>query len=114
MADGWVAAVVEDLAAAKRAGTDFDSAWRAAMTGQPPRLAELGVPRTQVDTLLDQTAASGLGWFRGVCEAAWVDAPSLMGGPSKLRGLRAALETGDVSEERPQHVRVRGARRVPA
>lgn len=105
MQESWVSAVVADLVAAKHRGQDFDAAWDAAMFTRLPRLHELGVSR-DVDVMGEPRAAEAIQWFRGVCEAAWLGALAPGGGPSRLRGLRAALESGIGSE-----VRVQGARK---
>jgi hypothetical protein len=39
-------------------------------------------------TLFDRDhAAEALDWLRGVCRDAWMDAPSVLGGPSRMRLL---------------------------
>ena len=106
----WVPTVVESLCESKRLGLPFDPAWGLALARHPPRLHELGVSRVHEDTLLDQSAAGAVQWFRGVCEAAYGDWPRVdvetgqPAGPSRMRGLRAALEGGFAE---PQHHRVK-------
>lgn len=88
----WVSEVTDFLVEQKRDGAEFGDAWTAATFAYPPRLHELGV-RAVRESLLDQQSAVALEWFRGVCQAAYCDAPAADGSPSRLRGLSAALES---------------------
>lgn len=91
----WTGEVVDALCESKRCGLDFEAAWELAIRRHPPRLHELGVGRAREDAqerLWDQSGWRELEWWRGVCEAAYVDAPAADGSPSRLCGLRSALE----------------------
>jgi hypothetical protein len=100
----WVAEVTDFLVEQKREGVLFEEAWEAALFAFPPRMRELGY-RFSGTLIADQEEQRGLAWLRGVMEAAYVDAPRpavLGGGPSRLRGLRAALlDAGDSWERLP-------------
>lgn len=88
----WTQRVVDDLADSKAARLPFNAAWTRAVQEHPPDLRELGIRSGHLDSLFDQDGNDALEWWRGICQRAYVDAPAPGGGPSRLRGLRAALE----------------------
>jgi hypothetical protein len=96
----WTADLTDALCEYKTAGLTFDDAWRVGLAKHPPQLRELGILGSSLDTLEDQAGAAALEWLRGVMLDAWHGRPAAgttaaeNGQPSRLRGLRAALEDG--------------------
>lgn len=85
----WVPRMIETLREFKLLGLEFHFAWRVALRQHPPRTLELG----------RRDDPEALAWFHGVCQDAWFDMPAPAGTPSKLRGLRQALEGGFLPHE---------------
>jgi hypothetical protein len=84
-----IAALVARLRELKDQGWDFDAAWKRALEDCPVDTRREFAIREQVAwTLFDRDdAAEALDWLRGVCRDAWMDAPSVLGGPSRMRLL---------------------------
>jgi hypothetical protein len=99
----WVPTVVEALCESKRNGLPFNAAWGLAITRHRPRLNELGityaVSNDEAENLFEQPSAKALEWFRRVCEDAYEDRPKEDGSPSRMRGLRDALDGGFAEPE---------------
>ena len=103
----WTSRFVGSLCESKRDGLPFDAAFALAKHRHPPRLHELGVSRVGSDKLFDLdplelSPAQAMEWWREVCEAAYHDAPAPDGTPSRMRGLRAALEDGFTFQDVPR------------
>lgn len=105
----YIQSVIDEMAQMKRDGLPFDQAWAVANSRHRYRPVELGIRGSMVEAanLFEQPEYEALEWWRGVCERAYNDAPAPDGSPSKLRGLRAALENGFSFDEG------RAARKVP-
>jgi hypothetical protein len=84
-----IAALVARLRELKDQGWDFDAAWKRALEDCPVDTRRAFAIREQAAwTLFDRDhAAEALDWLRGVCRDAWMDAPSVLGGPSRMRLL---------------------------
>jgi hypothetical protein len=74
-----IAALVARLRELKDQGWDFDAAWKRALEDCP-------VDARREFAIRDEAAVT-LDWLRGVCRDAWMDAPSVLGGPSRMRLL---------------------------
>jgi hypothetical protein len=81
-----IAALVARLRELKDQGWDFDAAWKRALEDHPVDVRrEFAIRERQVVSLFDpDEAAAILEWLRGVCRDAWMDAPSVLGGPSRM------------------------------
>jgi hypothetical protein len=97
----WTSKVVEDMAEMKRLRIDcgepldFDTDWLLALSRHKFQAKDLGVRGTwEAQSLFEQPEYAALEWYRGVCKAAYENHPSPFGGPSRLVGLRAALDGG--------------------
>jgi hypothetical protein len=91
----WTSRIVEDMAEMKRCGLPFEQAWATATARHKFQPAALGVRGTwEAQSLFEQPEYAALEWYRGVCKAAYENHPSPFGGPSRLVGLRAALDGG--------------------
>jgi hypothetical protein len=85
-----IAALVARLRELKDQGWDFDAAWKRALEDCPVDTRRASSPSGSVPvvSLFDHDeAARALEWLRGVCRDAWMDAPSVLGGPSRMRLL---------------------------
>jgi hypothetical protein len=84
-----IAALVARLRELKDQGWGFDAAWKRALEDCPVNARrEFAIRERVVVSLFDQDeAAQTMEWFRFVCLAAWRDAPSVLGGPSRMRLL---------------------------
>lgn len=84
-----IAALVARLRELKDQGWEFDAAWKRALEDCPlDARRTFAVQERVVWSLFDRDeGALALEWLRGVCRDAWVDAPSVLGGPSRLRLL---------------------------
>jgi hypothetical protein len=84
-----IVALVARLRELKDQGWDFDAAWKRALEDCPINARrEFAIRERAVVSLFDRDeAAITLDWLRGVCRDAWMDAPSVLGGPSRMRLL---------------------------
>lgn len=64
----WQAKVVECLCGLRRAGLDFESSWKKAMTLHPPRGRDCGPERP---TLWSDGEMPLVAFFRRACDDAW-------------------------------------------
>jgi hypothetical protein len=84
-----IAARVARLRELKDQGWDFDAAWKRALEDcQIDVRRVFAVREREVISLFDHDETTALlDWLRGVCRDAWMDAPSVLGGPSRMRLL---------------------------
>jgi hypothetical protein len=84
-----IAARVARLRELKDQGWDFDAAWKRALEDCPVDTRRAFAIREQAAwSLFDvDEGAAAVDWLRGVCRDAWMDAPSVLGGPSRMRLL---------------------------
>jgi hypothetical protein len=97
----WTADFTDALLVLKRAGWGFEQAWEDAAGRYPPKLRELGGASVASSLFELERGDSTLGWFKGACRDAWVNAPAPDGSRSRLHllpGLVSALGVRDESE----------------
>jgi hypothetical protein len=84
-----IAALVARPRELKDQGWDFDAAWKRALEDCPVDTRRAFAIREQAAwSLFDvDEGAAAVVWLRGVCRDAWMDAPSVLGGPSRMRLL---------------------------
>lgn len=89
----WAAEFTDRLLDLKRGGMEFQRAWTICLRYLPPNpRRDFGIrgPWFPAGTFHAEAAEQEhLRWFRGVCEAAWLEAPAQDGHPSRLRLLRS-------------------------
>jgi hypothetical protein len=103
----WAGRFTDAMLEQKRAGASFDRAWERAVSAHGVRVREIGGgtgtlserATLEDDARVSQRAGAATRWWRGVCRAAWENAPAAGGGPSRLYLLPGLTEFVSAPDE---------------
>jgi hypothetical protein len=103
----WARVFTDAMLEQKRAGASFDRAWERAVAEHGVRVREIGGgtgtlserATLEDDARVSQRAGAAERWWRGVCRAAWENAPAPGGGPSRLYLLPGLTEFVSAPDE---------------